>query len=77
MFQDAALRRFARLGRSSRLLPKRLEIAYRKPCFAGQHGRILLRAFSVGDDLGAVGAFVSEAAPWERPHCTIQCRFTA
>jgi hypothetical protein len=53
-----------------------LEISYRKPCFAGDRVQIVLRAFCVGEKLGAVGAFVSNAAPLERPHCTIQVSFT-
>jgi hypothetical protein len=28
-----------------------------------------------GDKPGAVGAFVSESAPLERPHCVISLRF--
>jgi hypothetical protein len=75
LFQEAALRRLAQKGLSAVVLAERLEIAYRKPCFAGGRARILLRAFVQGDKPGAVGAFVSEAAPLERPHCVISLRF--
>jgi hypothetical protein len=75
LFQEAALRRFADHGLSTKVLPQRLEIAYRKPCFAGERARMVLRAFADGDRLGAVGAFVSERAPLERPHCVIQMKF--
>jgi len=75
LFQDAALRRLAQKGVSTLTLAERLEIAYRKPCFAGARARIFLRAFVQGDKPGAVGAFVSEAAPLERPHCVISIRF--
>jgi hypothetical protein len=76
LFQEAALRRFAAHGRNTAILAKRLEISYRKPCFAGERARIVLRAFADGDELGAVGAFVSDGAPLERPHCVIQMRFS-
>src|SRR5579883_623451 len=36
LFQDAALRRFAARGEDPRLSARALEIAYRKPCFAGE-----------------------------------------
>jgi hypothetical protein len=75
LFQEAALRRFAARGKMTHILARRLEVAYRKPCFAGQRVRIVLRAFADGDGLGAVGAFVSETAPLERPHCTVAMRF--
>src|SRR5262249_13181357 len=75
LFQDAALRRFAAHGLDTRVLAQRLEIAYRKPCFAGERAKILLRAFVAGGKPGAVGAFVSESAPLERPHCVISMRF--
>jgi hypothetical protein len=77
LFQDAALRRFAQLGRDARVLTRRIEIAYRKPCFAGERIQIVMRAFAAGSDLGAVGAFVSASAPLERPHCVVQARFGA
>jgi hypothetical protein len=75
LFQDAALRRIAQKGRSTMTLAERLEIAYRKPCFAGTRAKILVRAFVQGEKSGAVGAFVSEAAPLARPHCVISMRF--
>jgi hypothetical protein len=75
LFQEAALRRLAHKGLSTAILAQRLEIAYRKPCFAGQRVKIVVRAFAEGDQLGAVGAFVSEGAPLERPHCVIQMKF--
>jgi hypothetical protein len=75
LFQEAALRRLAHKGLSQVVLAERLEIAYRKPCFAGGRVRIFLRLFVQGEKTGAVGAFVSEAAPLERPHCVISMRF--
>ena len=75
LFFDAAVRRFAAHGRETKVLPRYLEIAYRKPAFAGDRVQLLVRAFAAGDELGAVGAFVSATAPVERPLCTVQMRF--
>jgi hypothetical protein len=75
LFQDAALRRLAHKGLSAAVLAERLEIAYRKPCFAGGRARIVVRAFVQGGKPGVVGAFVSDEAPLERSHCVIAMRF--
>lgn len=73
LFQDAALRRFAAHGLPTGLLARRLEISYRKPFFAGDRARILLRAYQEGERLGAVGAFVPDGS--DRPSCTIHMIF--
>jgi hypothetical protein len=78
LFEDAALRRFAARGRdTSAPLARAVEVAYRKPCFAGQSLRLRLRAFADGDHLGATGAFVPEGQPLERGHCFVRMRFAA
>jgi hypothetical protein len=61
MFEEAALRRFASLGRSAVVLGRRLDIAYRKPCFAGQTVRVALQAFEAGHNLGAAAVLVDDA----------------
>jgi len=65
IFEEAALRRFVALGRGSKVLGRRLEIAYRKPCFAGQVVRMALRAFEHDGRLGIVGVLAepSQAMP--------------
>jgi hypothetical protein len=74
LFQEAALRRFAARGRSTRVLPRRIEIAYRKPCFAGDRARITLRAFALPDgQLLATGAFVPEGGG--RAYCVLGMTF--
>ncbi|MGK4009055.1 acyl-CoA thioesterase [Sorangium sp. So ce1036] len=82
IFAEAALRRFAAHGRSTALLARRVEVAYRKPCFAGMRVRIVLRAFTIGGAPGALGAFVPEppegpadAAPEARACCYIRTLF--
>lgn len=81
LFEEAALRRFAALGEDVRLLARRLEIAYRKPCFAGQRARIALAAFRDGASLGAWGAFyaadeLEALGARARPHAIVRMRFS-
>jgi hypothetical protein len=61
MFTDAALRRFAALGRPTKVLARRADIGFRKPCFAGDRVRVTLQAFELDGRLGATGCFVPEA----------------
>jgi hypothetical protein len=60
VFIQAALRRFAALGRPAALLAREVEISYRKPCFAGQSMRVVLRAFEHQGRPGALGCMVAE-----------------
>jgi hypothetical protein len=62
VFEEAALRRFAELGRSTAVLARHLDIAYRKPCFAGQTMRVLMQAFEQNGRLGVIGSLVPEVA---------------
>jgi acyl-CoA thioesterase FadM len=82
LFEDAALRRFASLGKSSAVLARSIEIGFRKPCFAGETMRIALRAYALGDKLGAYGVFVTEkdaasesALASARPHAFVHTVF--
>lgn len=61
LFIEAALRRLDAHGRARPpLLARRLEIAYRKPSFAGERVRVVSRAFTHGDELGAVAALLPD-----------------
>ncbi len=73
LFEDAALRRFAELGLSTKVLARYAEVAYRKPCFAGQTMHIAMRAFRLGERIGAVGAFVPDMGA--KPHCYVHMQF--
>jgi hypothetical protein len=83
LFEDAAMRRFAGLGRlKPPVLARYVEAAFRKPCFAGEKYAIALRAFTLGDRIGAVGSFVSEsdaktpdALGKARAHCFVKMVF--
>lgn len=48
LFEEAALRRFAVLGKSTTVLARSIDIAYRRPSFAGDTLRIFVRAFENG-----------------------------
>jgi hypothetical protein len=82
LFEEAALRRFADLGRKELVLARRLEIAYRKPCFAGQRTRVALQAFDQGGRLGVAGVLVDDgdlptddALAGARPHAFVRILF--
>lgn len=69
LFEQSALRRFAALDRPTDVLPTYVELAYRKPCFAGQQVRVVLQAFEKDGRLGAAGAFVPEGDLEGKPYC--------
>jgi hypothetical protein len=73
-FEEGVLRRLAELGRPTALIPRAVEIAFRKPFFAGDRAQLLLRTFACGDDVLAVGSFVADDAG-ARPHCWVRRRF--
>jgi acyl-CoA thioesterase FadM len=60
VFEEAALRRLAALGKDVRVLSRELEIVYRKPCFAGERMRVALRAFTQGSRVGVSAVLVSD-----------------
>ena len=64
VFEEAALRRFAELGVHDRPigLGRRIDIAYRKPCFAGQSMRVVEQAFAYAGGVGVVAALVLHEA---------------
>jgi hypothetical protein len=74
---EAAIRRFAALGRSSPpRLARAIEIAFRKPCFAGESARIAARAFAIGEHLGITAAVIVDGdAPGARPRCAARVVF--
>ena len=82
MFEEAALRRFATLGKGSALLGRSMDIAYRKPCFAGQAMRVVQQAFEHEGQLGVAAVLVEdrEAASPEllasaKPHAYTRITF--
>jgi len=84
VFEEAALRRFAALGRGASLLGRTLDIAYRKPCFAGQTMRVVQQAFEDGGRLGMAAVLIDEkeasseeARLHARPHAYVRMTFEA
>ncbi len=76
VFEEAALRRFVELGRGSKVLCRRIDIAYRKPCFAGQIMQVLQQPFEAGGKTGVV-AVLAERSADARPHVFAQMAFEA
>jgi hypothetical protein len=58
LFLEAANRRFADRGRGGRLRTREVDIAYRKPSFAGERVRAQLRMFEHRDGFG-IGGFIA------------------
>jgi hypothetical protein len=75
LFQDAAARRLAAHGERLDRLPVRVEVAYRKPCFAGDAVRLRLRAFRAGEHPGAAGTFAASASDDARPYAALRVHF--
>jgi hypothetical protein len=82
LFEEAALRRFVALGRGANVLGRTIDIAYRRPCFAGQTVHVIQRAFEAGGRLGVVAALIDEkdaagGAPLSaaKPHAYVRLTF--
>ena len=60
LFAEAALRRLAGLGESRAVLVRDLDIAYRKPSFAGDRVRVHQRMFRIGGRFGAAGYLAAD-----------------
>lgn len=68
-FLDAVQRRLAAGGHPLKLRSHAVDIAYRKPCFAGDRVRAHLRLFRLGDSLGAAGSIVGTD---DKPRCYVR-----
>jgi hypothetical protein len=77
LFIEAALRRLDAHGRARPpLLARQIEIAYRKPSFAGERVRVLARAFTLEGALGATAVLMGEEEA-ARPRGTVRPRVFA
>jgi hypothetical protein len=72
---DAAQRRIAALGRPWKIRSRAVDIAYRKPCFAGDRAAIQLRLFEHPDGIGAAG-FVAAPGEEAKPRCYVRVLFS-
>jgi len=60
LFEEAALRRFAATGRSTTVLARKLDIAFRRPSFAGDSVRVVLGMWESAGRIVCTGAFLGE-----------------
>jgi hypothetical protein len=74
VFHDALNRRLAATGRPMRLRSRAVDIAYRKPCFAGDKVRASLRLFEYADGLGAAGLIAGDDG---KPRCFVRVLISA
>ena len=70
IFHDAINRRLAATGRSLKMRSRAVDIAYRKPSFAGDKARIHLRLFEHQGGLGAAGRV--DGADDSKPRCYVR-----
>jgi hypothetical protein len=73
VFEEAALRRLAEHGQRA-LLGCRIELNYRKPCFAGDRMFCSLRSYTRGGEFGATGFLAADGDGLERSHCSFDLR---
>lgn len=74
MFIDAALRRVASVGEKTKLRTQAIDVAYRKPCFAGEQVRAHVRLYDSAAGLGVAGFL---AAPGDaKPRVFVRLQLT-
>ncbi|HEU0035998.1 MAG TPA: hypothetical protein VFQ53_35545 [Kofleriaceae bacterium] len=69
VFLEAVQRRLAAGGHPLKLRSRAVDIAYRKPCFAGDRARAHVRLFGDGQTLGAAGHIVGTD---DKPRCYVR-----
>jgi acyl-ACP thioesterase len=69
VFHDAINRRLVATGRPMRMRSRAVDIAYRKPCFAGDKVRASLRLFEHDGGLGAAGLIAGDDG---KPRCYVR-----
>lgn len=69
LYLEAVNRRLAARGDALRVRAKSVDIAYRKPCFAGDKVRAHVRMFSLGDARGAAGYVSGDDG---KPRCYVR-----
>jgi hypothetical protein len=75
LFEEASLRAFASRGNASPVLARRMEIAYRKPCFAGDRMRVHVRVGEHEGKLAASAVIAPEDAPPSSAHAAARIVF--
>jgi hypothetical protein len=84
LIEEAALRRFHALGLPTTVFARFVDLRFRKPCFAGDRMRLMIRAYRHGDELGVVAALITAGEaiavgpkPSDRAHCYGRMQFAA
>ncbi len=72
MFLDAVNRRLAAAAKPARLRSRAIDIAYRKPSFAGDRARAQVRLFEHGELVGAAGLIAGDDG---KPRCYVRVLF--
>jgi hypothetical protein len=79
LFEEAVLRRLSQHGVTRPLLAREVELLYRKPSFAGEAVRVVLRTFRDGARYFATGTFLAEgdllspeSLAAARPRCAVR-----
>jgi acyl-CoA thioesterase FadM len=74
LFEEAALARIDALGVGGSWLCRKLEVAFKRPCFAGERARVSMRLARVGDRLFAHGFLAGEGDrdPASRPRAVVR-----
>jgi len=72
LFLDATYRRLAAEARHSRSRSRAIDIAYRKPCFAGDRVHVQLRMFELPDQPGQLGAAGAVFGDDGKPRCYVR-----
>jgi len=76
IFEDAGLNRMLDLGHDTRaMLVDHIDIAFRKPCFAGQRMHLWVRAFALRDKLGIVSYLGERDSSADNAHCMCALTF--
>jgi hypothetical protein len=74
LYIDAAQRRLAAAGHAGKIRSRAVDIAYRKPSFAGDRVRSHVRLFSYEDGVGAAGYIAGDDG---KPRCYVRVAFGA
>jgi hypothetical protein len=72
LFEQAVVRRVHALGLKDVGLGRLIDIAYRRPCFAGDVMSLQVQLLRTRDGLTAIGYFAKPNEPPQRAHCTLR-----
>ena len=75
LFEEAALRRCALHSRNRGLLARRLELTYRKPCFAGENLVCMVQSYVLEGEVGAIGYLAPAGTPPQSANCSFRLQF--